>query len=65
MIQLDMFEEIGEIEELKMQMSAIKESSDKVRRGIFVRHNELSRMYLELMRRMDMIERGICNGKES
>jgi hypothetical protein len=60
-----MFEEIGEIEELKMQMSAIKESSDKVRRGIFVRHNELSRMYLELMRRMDMIERGICNGKES
>lgn len=62
MIQLDMFEEFDELESLRMQLRHIKESNDRVRRGMFVRHNELSRMYLEVVNRLEIIEKGICDG---
>lgn len=65
MIQLDMFEEYDELQSLRMQLKAIKESNDKVRRGMFVRYNELSRMYMEVVNRLEIIEKGICNEQKS
>lgn len=51
MIQLDFLEERKkEVDpiELQLQIEKVKESSDKVRKGLFARHNELAKMYLEM-----------------
>ncbi len=63
MIQLDLFQEYSEDEELRREVKKLHESSEKVRRGIFARHNELSKLYLELNYRLEIIERNICQGK--
>ncbi len=60
MIQLDFFPEDQEIKELKKTITEVKVSSDKVRRGLFARHGELSKMYIDLANRLDIIERNIC-----
>lgn len=63
MIQLDLFQEYSEEDHLRNEVKKIRESSEKVRRGIFARHNELSKLYLELNYRLELIERNICRGK--
>ncbi len=61
-IQFDLFDERPtEVEMLKMELKKVRESSDKVRKGLFARHNELAKLYLELHDRMNIIERNICN----
>ncbi len=61
LIQLDLFED-NEVVLLRNEMQRVRESSDKVRKGIFARHNELSRLWLELDHRLGIIERCICKG---
>lgn len=58
MLQLDFFQSEEEI--LNYEIRKIKESTDKVRKGIFARHNELAKMYLDLADRLSVIERNIC-----
>lgn len=58
MLQLDFFQTDEEI--LNYEIRKIKESTDKVRKGIFARHNELAKMYLELSDRLTIIERNLC-----
>ena len=65
MRQLDFFlGEKSELEYLKEDFQEVRQSSEKVRRSLFARHAELSRMYLELVQRMEIIERNICKGNK-
>lgn len=53
-------EEKSYVEQIKEDLNLVKESSDKVRRGIFAKHAELAKKYLDLHERMQIIERNIC-----
>jgi hypothetical protein len=65
-IQLDLFVE-AESSQIEKDIHYVKEiavltknSSDKVRKSLFARHNELAKMYVDLHNRLDIIERNIC-----
>ena len=61
--QLEFFpQEKTEIELLTDEISIVKESSDKVRKSLFARHNELARKYMDLNNRLQILERNICYG---
>jgi hypothetical protein len=72
MIQLDFFQEeqkdsheiLRELAFVKELAKSTHESAGKVRRGIFARHGELAKMYLELSSRLEVIERNICRGEK-
>lgn len=55
--QMNMFKDKDDI--LLDEIRSIKETSDKVRKGLFARHNELAKMYIELRNEMDSIKLGI------
>lgn len=61
-MQLDMFSN-QDIQVLKEEVLAVKKSSDAVRRGIFARHGELAKMYLEQKAEIDKIK-DLLYGKE-
>jgi hypothetical protein len=63
--QLDFFksEEESEIEALRKEIGAVKNSSDKVRRGLFARNGELTKIVNDLQQRLAIIERNICQKK--
>jgi len=64
MRQLDFFlGEKSELEYLKDDFKEVRQSNDKVRKSLFARHAELARMYLDLVQRMEIIERNICKEK--
>lgn len=60
--QLSLFDckEESELECIKNAIKEARESSEKVRRGIFARHSDLTRKYLELNDRLQIIERSLC-----
>lgn len=58
MLQLDFFYDKETL--LEIEIRKVKESSDKVRKGIFARHNELAKMYVDLDQRLRVVESGIC-----
>ncbi len=60
MIQLDFFEPKDDLELLKDELQLVKESTNKVRKGIFARHNEIAKMLLDISIRLEVIERNIC-----
>lgn len=47
-IQLDLFEEVSEYSQIKMQISTLRESQDKQRRRIFSVLNDLENRICEL-----------------
>ncbi len=49
------------VEQLKEEIEEVRESSTKVRKGIFAKHAELAKKYLDLHERMQVIERNICH----
>ncbi len=61
-VQLDFFEKKSEIELLEEELRAVKLSNDKVRKAMFARHGELAKMYLDLLGRLEIIEKNICKG---
>jgi hypothetical protein len=74
LIQLDMFQDIDthyrddakimrELRDVKDLAIATKISSDKVRKGLFARHGELAKMYMDIHSRLEVIERNICQFK--
>lgn len=59
--QLEFFSSsTSEMDMLKDEVKHVKESSDKVRKSMFARHNELARKYTDLQDRLQIIERNIC-----
>jgi hypothetical protein len=62
--QMDfLVEEKTPLDIIRHDMKNIKESSDKVRKSLFARHNELARHYRDLQERMQILERNICRGE--
>lgn len=61
LIQYDLFEPpVSEVEDLKRYVDELKTSQDKVRRAMFAKHGELSKLYLDLHERFYVIERNLC-----
>ena len=58
MVQLDFFQD--EEETLYEEIRKVKDSSDKVRKSIYARHNELEKKYNDLLHRLDIFERHFC-----
>ena len=44
------------LELLEQKLDAVKTSSDKVRRGLFARHGDLSKCYIEALSRIEELE---------
>ena len=71
MLQLELFPDLEkdnvelarELNDVRLIALATQKSADKVRKGLFARHGELAKMYLDLHQRLEVIERNICNGK--
>lgn len=63
LIQLDLFEKRTDIELLEDQIVLLEKALDKQRKGLFARHNELCKKYMELNDRFDVLERMLCKGK--
>lgn len=59
MIQLEFFE-TDEVELLKQEVITLKNSNEKVRRALFARHGELAKNYIDLVSRLELLERNIC-----
>jgi hypothetical protein len=60
-IQLKLFEETTEIDILKAELADVKARSENVRRGLFARHSELSRLYIELKEELESVKRNqVC-----
>lgn len=49
----DFFEKDNEIAILKRELHEIKERSENARKGLFARHNELIKLYMQLKDEMD------------
>jgi hypothetical protein len=64
MMQLDFFESEQETEmkAMREEMARIEASTHKVRKSLFAKHGELAKCYLDLKQRLEIIERGLCNG---
>lgn len=68
MIQLDLFQDVefdqkkvmDTLFDVKELAKSTKESSDKVRKALFARHGELAKICMDLMIRVEAIERGLC-----
>lgn len=65
MYQLDFWktEEESRLEAIEERVKSVKESSDKVRRGIYARHGELYKKYVDVEERLQILERNICQSK--
>ena len=63
MLQLDFFEK-DQITSLRNDFILVKESSDKVRRGVFARLNALEHQFNLLSQRMSYIESYICKNEK-
>jgi len=63
LIQLDLFETKTDMEHLQDEIDALKKSNDKLRKGLFARHGELAKKYLEINDRINVIEINLCKGK--
>ena len=42
------------------ELKTVRESSDKVRKGIFARHNEICRTVIDLKEKLYLLEKHIC-----
>jgi hypothetical protein len=61
MIQLDFFRD-EDSNSLKEEVKRLKESNEKVRKSLFAKHGELAKNYLELLSRLEVLEKHICTG---
>lgn len=59
MIQLEFFE-TDEVQLLKQEVMTLKNSNEKVRRALFARHGELAKNYINLVSRLEILEKNIC-----
>lgn len=61
-VQFDLFDETpDDVTILKRELREVRGAADRLRRGLFSRHNELAKLYVELSHRVDIIERAICH----
>ena len=61
-LQLDFFNEMNEIEDLHVRIKDLEKSMEILRKGLFARHGELAKKYLEINDRLNVLEFNICKG---
>lgn len=64
LIQLDFFKSFHEceIDTLRHQVQSLKESNERVRKGLFARNGELTKQLIDISERLQIIEKNICKG---
>jgi len=60
MLQLELFE-TEDTERLRGEVERLKESNDRMRKALFARHGQLNKYYLDIIQRLDILERNICH----
>lgn len=55
-MQLDLFEEFSDIDMLRKELAEVRIRNENVRKGLFARHNELAKLYIELNDRITNLE---------
>lgn len=55
-IQLDLFEDYTEERLLELRMENLEESQNKLRKGLFARHTNLEKRYVELHEKCHALE---------
>lgn len=55
-MQLDIFEDNSDIKILRKEVEEIRERSENARRGLFARHNELIKLYMQLKEEMEHVK---------
>lgn len=55
-MQLDLFEEFSDIDMLRKELAEVRIRNENVRKGLFARHNELAKLYIELNDRITKLE---------
>ena len=58
--QLDLFEEYSETSAVEERVRQCEHAQDKLRKGLFARHNELSKQYLLLLQANEKLERRLA-----
>lgn len=61
--QMSFLEYKPNIEELRDQVTDIHTRTEKVRKSIYARHNELAKMYMDVKSELDLLKSLICKGK--
>lgn len=63
-IQLNFFESEETIinHQLRDQVKQLKASNDKIRKSLFAKNGEMQKKYDDLLARLEILERHICNG---
>lgn len=61
MIQLDFFREEDYII-IQNEVERLKKSNDRMRKALFARHGKLANDYIDLEKRLAIIEKNICLG---
>jgi len=59
MMQLEFFEQ-DEATVLRHKMNDLKESQEKIRKGLFAKNGDLQKKYDDLLSRLQILERHIC-----
>jgi hypothetical protein len=54
-IQLDLFRELSEVDILRKELEEIRSRNENVRKGIFARHNELAKLFIELSEKVEKL----------
>ena len=54
--QLDLFEEVDAVGSLSRRIDDLTMSQGNLRRGLFARHNELSRKHIEMQRTIEELQ---------
>ena len=60
LVQLDLFEDRSDVEILEERIRLLEKSQDKLRKGLFSRHGELAKKYIEIHDRLNILELNIC-----
>ena len=58
-LQLELLDK-SEMDLLRERVEKVQKSSDNVRRGIYARHAELAKMYMEVKHELDTLKEAIC-----
>lgn len=51
------------MEQMKLELNSIKKQLDNLRKGLFARHSELAKKYMENAYELEMLKSQICQSK--
>lgn len=62
LVQMELFDDRTELELVIEKQKELAESVNKIRKGLYSRHGELAKCWLNVHERLEVIERNICKG---